>query len=454
MELIKSERDRTEMERAITNMLKGGNYEEAKRCLALKAEEDKRNEMKYNGIEKKMRVKRGNKVIKGLDEDHSMFGHTKGYEGGVLAVWHFTMKATEGSWEEERDLLVNFMEGRCKMWLMQLEKSAPNPENLKNPGGYLHFQGKFSLEEPKKRLVNLSEEMFDAGLVGFRLSPCAANSVKLWDYVCKDETRIEGPWGCEKFYPKPRVIRMINRETQRIFDNDDWYDWQRVVIESKDSEHPLHNFVNIIVDPKGAAGKSTLTERFYCVDDGCVLPTLQNSKDLLQYIDSEAKQLGTIDPRTNVHTAKAYGVYILDIPRGLNHVDLPKSTRITREAEFWAGCEKLQDGFTFETRYKGSKRYFKKPCVWVFSNNPPYYGCISQHKFRAWMIVDGKLEPYIAPEVAPSKNQLDGIDKMILSIRMNTHLDEKCVTKVIEEAKIAPRKVPSPRTRTPKRKED
>ena len=100
-----------------------------------------------------------------------------------LYVWDFTLTNKN---DEDVNILKNILFSNCKNWALQLEKGEET--------GFIHWQGRFSLRK-KKTLSSLisffkTKEPFNMAC----FSPTVTENRKSFNYVLKDETRIDGPW--------------------------------------------------------------------------------------------------------------------------------------------------------------------------------------------------------------------------------------------------------------------
>lgn len=363
--------------------------------LALKYELERmeRNETKRGRAKKPVakEISKKHHLSQYCVENNSEFG---------CKVWHITMRADPLNWETQIKEFSLWMDENTKEWLAQLERGQPSE---KYPDGYLHFQGKFSLII-KAKMGALNESLAKAGFRKYHLSQCSAYSRDDYSYVCKTNSKVAGPWGCEKYVERPKVIRMVNDDVQDLWETNRWYTWQKEVAASGDTNSQYHNMINIIINCKGGDGKSSLAERIECSGEGKIIPPIFNAEGIAKFVFSQAHgKASKTNPHTGVKVPKMFPLYITDVPRGLTLDDLPPNLKIIRESEFWAGLEGLKNGYIYETRYCGDSLFFKRPCVFVFSNNEPKFGCISDHKFRAWTIkdvtVDGKLDKILVPYV-------------------------------------------------------
>lgn len=214
-------------------------------------------------------------------------------------------------------------------------------------GSGLHFQGRMSLKV-KKRISEIS-------FFGAHLSPTStANMGNDW-YVCKEETRVSGPWRDDDMYV-PRQVREIEA----------LYIWQEKIL--KDVDKWDTRTINILLDKKGNLGKSTLVAYGCCKypNKVRVLPAIKNYKELMGAVMC-------------MPTAR---LYICDMPRGLSK---------TETSEFFAGIESIKNGYVCDTRYSFKEKWFDCPNIWVFTNYIPDRSYLSCDRWRYWEIVANDL---------------------------------------------------------------
>jgi len=75
--------------------------------------------------------------------------------------------------------IIESLSKHCKAFVFQLEKGEQT--------GYVHYQGRVSLNE-RARKANI------LALKDAKYSPTSREGSKNFDYVMKEDTRLEGPW--------------------------------------------------------------------------------------------------------------------------------------------------------------------------------------------------------------------------------------------------------------------
>lgn len=252
-----------------------------------------------------------------------------------VATWDFTL------FEEycERSVLLAWIKENCKKWCFQLERGERTSK--------LHFQGRVSLKVKTRKPDKVVKEI--------RWSPTSNSESKNDFYVCKEETRVEGPWkDTDKEIYIPRQIKEITT----------LYPWQQKVLGM--SQVWDRRCINILIDPKGNRGKTILITYMCVYEIAKILPFCNDYQDIMRM---------------------AYGVgtspcYLIDMPRAINK---------ERLLQLFAAIETLKGGYCYDDRYSFKSRWFDTPNIWVFTNKIPDLDYLSFDRWKFWGI-DSKLE--------------------------------------------------------------
>jgi hypothetical protein len=234
----------------------------------------------------------------------------------------------------------------CKKWSFQQEK-APTT-------GRLHFQGRLWLK--KKARLGAVIKMFPR-LSHLTITSEAARSND--DYVTKSETRVAGPWKStdKEPTPCPRQLRGITLRP-----------WQQHVVN--DANVWDTRTINIIYDPVGNSGKSTLGSHILYAGVGRKIPFSNDFRDIMRMIMC-------------MPTSK---LYIMDMPRSLNKDHL---------YQFYAAIEEIKNGYAYDDRYAFKEKQFDCPNIWIFTNKLPDQRMLSADRWKLWEIVNGQdLVPF------------------------------------------------------------
>lgn len=237
----------------------------------------------------------------------------------------------------------------CKMWVFQLEKGD---------GGYVHYQGRVTLV--KKRRASEIAKLFNDDLFKVHWSPTSNNARDKEAFYCiKADTRVDGPWKDSDYRPPVVLTRQM-----REFAEFTRHPWQTKVEEfcKEWDKRTIH----WVYDEHGCNGKSDLVEWLDVNNIACVVPPMRSIEDILQFAFS-------------CTSARAY---LIDFPRAMKKEHL---------CEFYAGIECLKNGFVYDKRYKGQKRWMDRPAIVIFSNVLPPTAAMSRDRWKVWRIEDRDL---------------------------------------------------------------
>jgi hypothetical protein len=270
-----------------------------------------------------------------------------------LFCFDFTLKAQD-EWKKQKDLLILSLTDLAKAWAFQLELSAT---------GYLHFQGRFSLNEKKRlgsvlRLLQSSSGVWTT----VHLSPTSSKGSKSMSYVMKVDTRQEGPWTDKTSKPSyiPRQVREIR----------DLRPWQQTIWDQAEDWDP--RTINLVFDEVGNIGKSVLVTKMMVMKRGRKIPPMNDYQDLLAMV---------MDTPTS-------RCYLVDMPRALKKDKL---------GQFYSAIEDIKNGYAYDKRYSFKEKFFDSPNVWVFANVLPDFTLLSADRWKIWCVVDRELVPYQPP---------------------------------------------------------
>jgi len=255
-------------------------------------------------------------------------------------------------------VIINQLKKIAKRYVFQLEKGDTT--------GYLHYQGRMSLIKKHRKTELL--KMFDLMPVPNYLEPTANATYYAGDmfYVCKNETRVDGPWDeriVEKYIPRQYrdMLSKLYPYQKFIYDNSNVFDTR---------------IINMIYCPKGNVGKSTIASVCELYGNGIDLPPVNDAEKLIQSCCDicEAKQIRNPSP------------IFVDMPRAMNK---------DRLNGIYTAIEQIKKGKLFDLRYKYKEYWIDSPQIWVFSNIQPDFSMLSMDRWRVWSISDSKeLVPY------------------------------------------------------------
>lgn len=226
----------------------------------------------------------------------------------------------------------------AKKWCFQLEDA----------GSGLHYQGRMSLKV-KKRIGEFA-------LFGAHLSVTSSANMGNDFYVSKEETRVAGAWRDDDMYI-PRQVREVVA----------LYKWQKS-IEDRINIWDTRG-IDILYEPKGNIGKSTLVAYLCCnhANEVRVIPALASMKEILGAV-------------LCMPTAR---MYLCDMPKGLDKKN---------QCEFFSAIECIKNGHVWDTRYSYKEKWFDCPNIWIFTNCIPDRSLLSRDRWRYWEVFEGELK--------------------------------------------------------------
>lgn len=268
----------------------------------------------------------------------------------ACCVWDFTLPVDDIKVDELKALLRE----HCKHWCFQEEEGSRT--------GFQHYQGRINLKLKSRR----PSAVFDREDLHFHFSVTSSVNRDNQFYVCKDETRVAGPWSDKDDV----AVRYIPRQVRQITE---LRPWQQSVIDSAAVWDT--RTINLIYDKGGNNGKSTLKTYIGVHDIGRSIPFINDYRDIMRMVMCTPKK----------------PLYIIDIPRALKKDVL---------GQFMSGIETLKDGYAYDDRYKFQEEYFDCPNIWVFMNTIPDTTAWSADRWKIWEIRSETqtLEPYVEQE--------------------------------------------------------
>lgn len=237
----------------------------------------------------------------------------------------------------------------AKKWAFQLERGD---------SGNLHWQGRMSLK--KKRREGEIAPLLQASGIMFRLSVTSKENISNVHYVTKTDTYIAPHRYTdtdEEIYI-PRQIREI--ESLRP--------WQQCIVDQYDTWDTRH--INLIYDPCGNIGKSTLVGYMRAHRLAVKLPYCNDYKDIMRMV--------------------------MDIPTSRCYlIDMPRAICKDRLHQFYAAIEEVKSGYAYDDRYHFKDKVFDCPNIWVFSNTLPQTDLLSNDRWRIWQVANQNLVPFV-----------------------------------------------------------
>lgn len=250
----------------------------------------------------------------------------------AVCVFDFTISKSKGSVET----ITECCKRDCKKWMFQQECGE---------GGYEHFQGRVSLKVKSRTGPKWG--------LGEHWSVTSSENHTNEFYVCKQDTRVAGPWSDRDTYI-PRQVRDLIL-----------LPWQQSIIDDKNNWNTRN--INCVICKEGNIGKSTLVTYAGAHKLARRIPMLESYKDFMRMV---------MDcPKSNL--------YLVDFPRSMNK---------TNCAGFWSAIETVKDGYAYDDRYGFREEYFDCPNIWVFMNTEPDLALLSRDRWVTWEVTQDTLK--------------------------------------------------------------
>jgi len=269
----------------------------------------------------------------------------------VVCNYDFTI----GEDKINKDEVINILKEYCKKWTFQLERGET---------GYLHYQGRISLKL-KARMGTVINNFDNKS---FHFSVTSTENCRNDFYVSKEETRIDGPWkdsDTEVYIP-------------RQFRNLVLKDWQLDIIER--SKIFDSRTINVLYDPDGGIGKSTLSCLCELTMKGVTLPIVNEQEKMIQAMHGICSSRKLREPNP---------VFI----------DLPRAFDKSKLYGIYSAIEQIKNGKLVDMRYSYNEYWIDSPSIWVFSNREPDPALLSKDRWKIWQVIDDKLEEILFEEV-------------------------------------------------------
>lgn len=244
-------------------------------------------------------------------------GNTKTTGTKYQKYCYFFTKKAEGI---EPSQLWALLDVHCKKFNFQLEKGKE--------GGYLHYQGNFSLKT--KEYMQTVKNIFGNDIhLEDTINPFAAEK-----YCEKDETRVAGPWNKTK---KPLKLKKPE------------FPWQMKILDEC-KEEPDDRKIIWVWEEIGKVGKSQFA-KFMAVEHGAVIFNQGKFSDIACALPDNPK------------------IVIFDLPRTLeDHVN-------------YGAIEAVKNGMIFSGKYESHTKFFDSPHLYIFANFPPEEDKLSKDRW-------------------------------------------------------------------------
>lgn len=301
-------------------------------------------------------------------------------QGPLCKVWDLTGWTSKG-WV--KDSVEELLKKHGDKWAFQLELAGENEINydykyelvkgrydenseqtikdsmeMEKSGG-LHFQCRVCLRgnrAHKTAVVRLFE--------GMHVSPTSTKSTKNFDYVMKEETRIDGPWTSENIEEEEDVF--IDEEVKRIAN--ELKPWQTSIL--KVLEEQSRDKIAVVLDKIGGIGKTTLTDVARYKKIAGIIPSLDTTKLMMECIFGQLTKNRKISK------------WIVDLPRATNEETI---------AQTYKAMETLKGGTAYDSRFTFREIITKRPSILVFTNKIPNLNYISKFRWDFFTVVNNEL---------------------------------------------------------------
>lgn len=231
---------------------------------------------------------------------------------------------------------------KCKKFIFQVEKCPSS--------GNLHIQGRV-LFENRTRINTLIKKSLNEG---FKIHwSITSNGCREFSYVMKEESRVHGPY----FDTQNTTI-----DTEGLT----FYPWQNDLLKWCDIYEPRK--IDIIYDPTGNIGKTTITKYLGIHHNAMIVPAFNDSIKVMQ------------------HCCSCYS----NIQGNVFIVDMPKSMCKDKLGQLYSVIENIKSGMLYDTRYNGKQIFLDPPRVYVFTNTLPDLSLLSLDRWNILGINDKK----------------------------------------------------------------
>lgn len=278
-----------------------------------------------------------------------------------------------------------FLNLHCRVWDFQQEM-CPTTQRL-------HLQGRVSLKTKRtlKSTIILFHDLNKA-----HVSKTSVANKKNVDYVCKEETRVQGPWSSkDKALYIPIQFRVVIELRP----------WQQSVLDVPFSLEKI----NILYDPIGGIGKSTFVGHMCLHKKAQDIPFCNDYRDIMRMIMNKPKS----------------SLYFIDLPRAI-----PKN----KLGLMYSGIETIKGGRCFDDRYKWEEMWFDTPTIWVFTNTMPDFSYLTERRWSFWHVVNNELKA-LDPSPKGNNEVITSLNLLELQQKVN-----KDVSQPLTKIRVDPNK--------------
>lgn len=265
----------------------------------------------------------------------------------------------------EAEQIIDFLKPLCKKWCFKGEEGE---------GGYKHWQGRLSLIVRKRKttLLILFQKFLKENnneKTGMYLEPTKTGEFEKvannqFTYIEKSDTQLTQVYkDCIDAVYIPRQLRNI-----KVL-----YPWQNQIKE--DINIFNERSINVIFDPTGGIGKSTICS-YLELNENCVdVPPITDSHYLMSSVCDILMGKKLRDPKA----------LFFDLPRALNKDNL---------TSMFVVIEQIKKGKLYDYRNHYKEWWIDSPNIWVFTNSLPNINLLSKDRWKIWEIKDKKLKAF------------------------------------------------------------
>lgn len=268
-------------------------------------------------------------TVPGVGGDGNSESPPTQYKDNALYRWFFTFKC---DLFRDVDHLIEVLKPKCQKYLFQSERGEET--------GFLHYQGQMTLAK-RQRMKGVLRWLPK----GCHIEP-TRNEEACWKYVCKEETRVEGPWEYEQQKEEESEIELdepskpFHREILRLLETKAdkrsiWWYWKN----------------------EGKQRKTTFA-KYICVKYKRALYVNGKERDILHGV-AETK------PK----------IVIIDIQRDQKIIP-------------YSAMEAVKNGIFYTGKYESKQVIMNCPHIIVFANREPDYGKLSEDRWIVREIED------------------------------------------------------------------
>lgn len=278
----------------------------------------------------------------------------------ILTTWDLTIKASTATPEEIRNIFKN----KCSSWVFQREKGEKT--------GLDHYQARIRVAKKcrEPQIVQAFKETKIGAGMYIRPTTTLVHKSKTFNYVLKEDTRIEGPW--KDTDPEPEEL------PYQLEDITELLPFQKSIMENilnqKIKGKRDMRSINVLYSKEGKIGGSVIRDWMMHHKLATPIPAATEPKDLCQAVMSMPPDTG----------------YFVDMPRNMKR---------KKVEGFWAGIESIKDGYCYDHRYKFKQRLQSRPAIWVKTNEWPDLSAMSDDRWKIWGV--DKTTKELIPLVSP-----------------------------------------------------